>query len=75
MVNINFKENANHIYNNCCIFAVTVHTTLPIGTAFQGVSFAFIPFVKLITPLKVEFFYVISRFLYNHKCSIKQLLQ
>ncbi len=26
-------------------FAVTVHTTLPIRTASQGVSFAFIPIV------------------------------
>ncbi|NJB82818.1 hypothetical protein GGR97_001599 [Wenyingzhuangia aestuarii] len=27
-----------------CNFAVTVHTTLPIRTAYQGVSFAFIAF-------------------------------
>lgn len=27
--------------DNCIIFAATVHTTLPIRTASQGVSFAF----------------------------------
>ncbi len=29
------------------MFTLAVHVTLPIGTASQGVSFAFIPFVNL----------------------------
>ena len=35
---VNIDNNNN---NKCCIFASTVHTTLPIRTASQGVSFAF----------------------------------
>jgi len=33
---------------NKSTFVPTVHTTLPIRTASQGVSFAFIPFLNLI---------------------------
>jgi hypothetical protein len=39
----------------CSTFALTAHTTLPVRTASQGVSFAFIPFrsTSLIIPLYV----------------------
>ncbi|SKB76957.1 hypothetical protein SAMN05660776_2894 [Salegentibacter holothuriorum] len=38
---MNTKEQKNsENYDLCCIFALTVHTTLPISTASQGVSFA-----------------------------------
>lgn len=31
----------NKVFNNCTTFVPIVHTTLPIRTASQGVSFAF----------------------------------
>ncbi|MCM4161281.1 hypothetical protein DHB64_15410 [Antarcticibacterium sp. W02-3] len=35
------EQKSRENYDLCCIFAATVHTTLPIRTASQGVSFAF----------------------------------
>lgn len=37
----------SEIWYKVCTFAVTVHTTLPIRTASQGVSFALYTFLLL----------------------------
>jgi len=57
----------------CTTFAPTVHTTLPIRTASQGVSFAFITFYNAVAlplhnaPMQ-PFFYDSTRFAYRKIC-------
>lgn len=52
----NFVDNFVDKQNFNSIFALTVHTTLPIGTAYHGVSFALYKvFFSFLIPLHILF--------------------